>query len=169
LFLFDQSGKDLIGCFKVEYFAWSVVESFGDDVEIVLAVAGQVGSFGQILADEAIGVFVRSSLPRAVGICNYGDTCLFTLFIWVDLTLAMTPYLPKSISDLCRNAVQLFNAKGAKIFKRPRWFALLRSGFSPTLRHVVAKDILPAQADLLKIFASFAWNIIRPDLLPCGD
>jgi hypothetical protein len=33
-------------------------------------VAGQVGSLGQILADEAIGVLVAAALPRAVGIAE---------------------------------------------------------------------------------------------------
>jgi hypothetical protein len=32
----DQFGKDLIGCHEVEYFAWPVVEAFGDFVEVVL-------------------------------------------------------------------------------------------------------------------------------------
>jgi hypothetical protein len=68
--LCDQSGKDLVGSFEVEYFAGSVVEAFGDFVEVVLCVSTEVGSLGQILAYEAIGIFVAAALPRAVGIAE---------------------------------------------------------------------------------------------------
>ena len=43
--------------------AWLV----GDGVEVGL-VAGDGGSFGQVSADEPVGVFVSSSLPGAVGV-----------------------------------------------------------------------------------------------------
>jgi hypothetical protein len=66
----DQLCKDLVWGHEVEDFARSVVESFGDDVEIILAVPAEVGSLGQILADEAICIFVAAALPRAVGIAE---------------------------------------------------------------------------------------------------
>ena len=56
----------------VECFCWgavaeggsgAVVELVGDGVEVGL-VAGDGGSFGQVSADEPVGVFVGSSLPR---------------------------------------------------------------------------------------------------------
>jgi hypothetical protein len=74
----DQFCEDLVWGHEVEDFARSVVESFGDDVEVVLGVVRQVGSLGKILADEAICIFVAAALPRAVGIAepdfSYGDT-----------------------------------------------------------------------------------------------
>ena len=60
----------------VECFCWgavaeggsgAVVEFVGDGVEVGL-VAGDGGSFGQVAADEPVGVFVGSSLPGAVGV-----------------------------------------------------------------------------------------------------
>ena len=45
----------------------AVVELVGDGVEVGL-VAGDGGSFGQVVADESVGVFVGSSLPWAVGV-----------------------------------------------------------------------------------------------------
>ena len=45
----------------------AVVEFVGDGVEVGL-VAGDGGSFGQVAADEPVGVFVGSSLPGAVGV-----------------------------------------------------------------------------------------------------
>ena len=40
----------------------AVVQFVGDGVEVGL-VAGDGGSFGQVAADEPVGVFVGSSLP----------------------------------------------------------------------------------------------------------
>ena len=60
----------------VECFCWgavaeggsgAVVQFVGDGVEVGL-VAGDGGSFGQVAADESVGVFVGSSLPGAVGV-----------------------------------------------------------------------------------------------------
>ena len=44
-----------------------VARFVGDGVEVGL-VAGGGGSFGQVAADEPVGVFVGSSLPGAVGV-----------------------------------------------------------------------------------------------------
>ena len=60
----------------VECFCWGAVAEggsgavarfVGDGVEVGL-VAGDGGSFGQVAADEPVGVFVGSSLPGAVGV-----------------------------------------------------------------------------------------------------
>ena len=60
----------------VECFCWGAVAEggsgavaglVGDGVEVGL-VAGDGGSFGQVSADEPVGVFVSSSLPGAVGV-----------------------------------------------------------------------------------------------------
>ena len=60
----------------VECFCWGAVAEggsgavarfVGDGVEVGLVV-GDGGSFGQVAADEPVGVFVGSSLPGAVGV-----------------------------------------------------------------------------------------------------
>lgn len=45
----------------------SFVEFVGDGGEVGLVV-GDHRAFGQVLADQAVGVFVRGSLPRGVGV-----------------------------------------------------------------------------------------------------
>jgi YD repeat-containing protein len=51
--LCHQCRKDLVGCEEVEYFAWPIVEAFGDDVEVGLCVRAEVGALGEILLYEA--------------------------------------------------------------------------------------------------------------------
>ncbi len=38
----------------------------GGLVEVVLGELGHVGAFGEVLAEEAVGVLIRTSLPRRV-------------------------------------------------------------------------------------------------------
>ena len=64
----DELSEDLVRRHKVEDFSWSVIEAFGDDVEVILAVSGKVGSLGEVLPDEAVGIFVAAALPGAIGI-----------------------------------------------------------------------------------------------------
>ena len=63
--------NELVECFcggaVAEGGSGAVVEFVGDGVEVGL-VAGDGGSFGQVAADEPVGVFVGSSLPGAVGV-----------------------------------------------------------------------------------------------------
>ena len=42
------------------------VEAQRDLVELGLTVDGQVGALGQVLAQQAVGVLVAATLPRAV-------------------------------------------------------------------------------------------------------
>jgi hypothetical protein len=42
----------------------ALVELARDGAELGLAVQGQVGAMWQILAQQAVGVFVRAALPR---------------------------------------------------------------------------------------------------------
>src|SRR5262249_18591914 len=44
------------------------VELVGDGVEFCLGVGGQVGAFGQVVADQAVGVLVGAALPGGVGV-----------------------------------------------------------------------------------------------------
>jgi hypothetical protein len=51
----------LVGCKRcpeTQHFSGPIVEVVSDFVEVFLGVDAQVNPFGQILADEAIGVFV---------------------------------------------------------------------------------------------------------------
>ena len=63
--------NELVECFcggaVAEGCSGAVIELVGDGVEVGL-VAGDGGSFGQVSADEPVGVFVGSSLPGAVGV-----------------------------------------------------------------------------------------------------
>jgi hypothetical protein len=47
--------------------AWLVVQAVGDGVEVGLSVDGQIGTLGQVLPQQPVGVFASASLPRAVG------------------------------------------------------------------------------------------------------
>src|SRR5215467_12020585 len=60
-----------------EGFAWGVVaqalagpvvEFGGDGLELGGGPGGQVGAFGQVFAEQAVGVFVAAALPGRVGV-----------------------------------------------------------------------------------------------------
>ena len=51
---------------KVETFSRARVQPMGDGIQLTLGVTGQVRPFGQVLAQQAIGVFVGATLPGAV-------------------------------------------------------------------------------------------------------
>src|SRR5689334_1418348 len=52
----------------VEGAAGAGVELVGDGVEVGLGVGGQVGAFGEVVADQAVGVFVGAALPGRMGV-----------------------------------------------------------------------------------------------------
>src|SRR5580698_5627103 len=53
---------------KAQSFSRALIETQRDLVQLGLRVAGEVGSLRQVLSQQAVGVFVRSSLPGAVRI-----------------------------------------------------------------------------------------------------
>ena len=59
---------DFHGRGEVETFSWARVQEMGDDIQLALRVARQVGALGQILAQQPIGVLVGTTLPRTVRI-----------------------------------------------------------------------------------------------------
>ena len=62
---------DLLAWFhEPEGFAWPVIEFLGDRVEVVLRVDGWVGAFGEVLAQEPVGVLVGAALPRGVRVAE---------------------------------------------------------------------------------------------------
>ena len=44
------------------------VEGVGGLVEVFLGDQAHVGAFGEVLAEEPVGVFVGASLPRGLGV-----------------------------------------------------------------------------------------------------
>ena len=54
---------DFVRCAKAEAFAWAMIESGSDLVATDLGEVGERGAFGEILADESVGVFVRNFGP----------------------------------------------------------------------------------------------------------
>ena len=56
----------------------SVVDFIGNRIQLLLAVARQVGALGKVLANRAVHVLVGAPLPGAVWITEvYGNTCGF--------------------------------------------------------------------------------------------
>jgi len=55
--------RDWVGGEPAECLAGSLVELGGDGGEVVGVVDGQVGAFGEVLAEQAVGVLVGSTLP----------------------------------------------------------------------------------------------------------
>src|SRR4051812_39030223 len=58
---------ELLGWFHpVEGLSRSAVELSGDGVEVLRGVGGEVGAFGEVLAEQAVGVLVAAALPWTV-------------------------------------------------------------------------------------------------------
>src|SRR5271163_4104460 len=56
------------GSLEPQSFSRALIETQRDLVQLGLRVAGKVGSLRQVLTQQAVGVFVRSSLPGGVRI-----------------------------------------------------------------------------------------------------
>jgi hypothetical protein len=54
---------ELVRALVLQARAGPVVEFGGDAVEVVIGPRAQVGAFGEVLAEQAIGVFVGAALP----------------------------------------------------------------------------------------------------------
>src|SRR5438552_16456299 len=59
----DELVESFGGSIPCEGHAGASVEFDGDVVELLLAWFGEVGAFGEVLADEAVPVFVGAALP----------------------------------------------------------------------------------------------------------
>lgn len=68
--LIHHFGEDLQGRVIAMGGAGSSVELVGDGIELGLAVAGQIGAFGEVLPQQAIGVLAGAALPGAVWIAE---------------------------------------------------------------------------------------------------
>ena len=66
----EQFEDSLAGFHEPEGLAWPVVEFGGDRVEVVLAVSGEVGAFGEVLPEQPVGVLVGAALPGRVRVAE---------------------------------------------------------------------------------------------------
>ena len=62
--------KSLRRCLKAQCLAGSLVQLPGHGIEFRLGVYRQVGAFGEILSQQAVGIFIRAPLPRALRIAE---------------------------------------------------------------------------------------------------
>ena len=63
-----QVRKHLQGGCPVQTFSWSGVQPPGNGIQLALRVGREVRALGQILAEQAIGIFIGPPLPRAMRI-----------------------------------------------------------------------------------------------------
>ena len=61
-------GIDLNGLAPAQRHPGTPIELIGNAIQIFLAIAAQIGSLGELLAQQAVGVFVASPLPGAIGV-----------------------------------------------------------------------------------------------------
>ena len=62
--------EDFVGRLEAEDFARAVVQGMLNGSEFLMRDVAQVHAFGQEFADQAVGIFVGTALPRAVGIAK---------------------------------------------------------------------------------------------------
>ena len=71
-----QLRKDLQWGGPVQTFSGARVQSLGNGVQLALRVGRQVRALGQILTEQAIGIFIRPALPRAAWVAKVDiDVC----------------------------------------------------------------------------------------------
>ena len=62
------------GASYAQAFSGSHVDFVGNEIDLLLAVARQIGALGQVLADQSVGVFIGAALPWAVRVAEvHGD------------------------------------------------------------------------------------------------
>ena len=70
--------EEFSGSFPSQSFSWPGVEPPCNVVELVLGEQREVGSFGQVLAEQAVGVFADAPLPGSVWMGEVdGDSGIF--------------------------------------------------------------------------------------------
>lgn len=62
--------ETLCGRLIFERFRWPFVELPCNGTQLGLAVLRQIGSFGEILSQQAVGVFVGTALPRRLRVAE---------------------------------------------------------------------------------------------------
>ena len=66
--MMTQRREDLQGRGEVEARSWARIQPMGDGVQLALRIARQIGALRQILAHQAIRVFIGPAWPGAVRI-----------------------------------------------------------------------------------------------------
>src|SRR4029077_13594740 len=66
--LFEELSEFFGGGSEPEALAGAVVEFGGDGLELGWGPGSQIGAFGHVFAEQAVGVFVAAALPGAVGV-----------------------------------------------------------------------------------------------------
>ena len=67
---FEQPVECLRRCLPVECLAWPRVQCMGNGAQLVLTVPAKVHAFGEVLAEQTIGVLVAATLPRALRVAE---------------------------------------------------------------------------------------------------
>ncbi len=78
----DSFFEDFAWCSVIQSFAGSIIQTVDDDVQLGLSEGAKVRLFGKELSQEAVGIFIGSSFPCAVGMgeINVGIEMCFQLF-----------------------------------------------------------------------------------------
>lgn len=97
--------KQLRGAFKAQRFPRPGVELPGDGVELILGEGTQVGTLGQILPQQTIGIFIDATLPGTMRISkvNLHPGRLCQLLMGSHLTSLIVGH---GKTGLCFNAVE---------------------------------------------------------------
>ena len=84
--------KSIGWCFEVWYFSWSFVKPSGDGVQFILLNGGQIQTFRNVLPKQAVGIFVRATLPRLlrVGLIYKSIYVALALYYW---SISQLPHL----------------------------------------------------------------------------
>lgn len=62
--------EDFGGSFSTEGLSRPRVQRMGHGIQFLSGVFAEVGTFGEVLPEQAIGVFVRAPLPRALWVAK---------------------------------------------------------------------------------------------------
>lgn len=68
MFISQKLGEDFSRGLIAENAPRAFIQEIGDSVKFVLRGGGQIGAFGEILANQAVGIFIAAPLPGAVRI-----------------------------------------------------------------------------------------------------
>ena len=87
----SQCREDFVRRVEVEDLARTVVEGLINGGELLMSNLAEIHALGQVFADQAGGVFIGATLPRAVGIAEED----------VELQLRTTYFTEQAVNDIC--------------------------------------------------------------------
>ena len=62
----NSLGEFICRRLKSQCFPWALIQPQSDTIERGLLMQGKVGSLGEILTQQTVGIFIRSALPGAL-------------------------------------------------------------------------------------------------------